>query len=81
MWRAVHTTDHFCGVHKVLAQMRDVLKEYRFVIKCNVVEQYEVLVNLSHIADVRNDGDVEKLRKKTYGEKLAHSCHTCAVDL
>ena len=35
-------------------QMWDALEEYCFMSQCDVIEEHQVLVNLSHVAHVRN---------------------------
>ena len=43
----------------MLAQMRDVLQEDDFVPQRDVIEEHEMLMNLSHIADVGHDWHAE----------------------
>jgi hypothetical protein len=40
-------------------EVRDVLEKNLSVTHCNVVHQNEVLVDLSHVADVRQHGNVK----------------------
>jgi hypothetical protein len=61
--------------------MRDVLKEENFMFKCNPVEQHQVLMKLPHVSDVRNDGQVEFLRKQTHSEKFTDTSEPGSVGL
>ena len=40
-------------------QMGDTLEKYSFMPQRNAIEQHQVLVNLSHVAHVRNDSQTE----------------------
>ena len=46
-------------VHKMWLQMGDTLEKYSVMPQRNVIEQHQVLVNLSHVANVRNDSQTE----------------------
>ena len=48
---------------EIVAHMGDILKQQCFVPKRDVVEQDEVLVDLSHITHVRNNGQIEFSRQ------------------
>ncbi len=50
---------HRSGMHKVFAQVRDMLQKQSVMTEGNVVEEYEMLMDLAHVADVRHDGDAE----------------------
>ena len=41
--------------------------------ECNVVEQNEVPMNLTHIADMRNNRQSEFARQQTYGEEFGNA--------
>ena len=47
----------------------------------NVIDQHQMLMNLAHIADVRNDGNVILTRQQADGEKFAHTAQARAVGL
>lgn len=40
-------------------QMGDTLEKYSFMPQRDVIEQHQVLVNLPHVANVRNDSQTE----------------------
>src|SRR5258708_20598708 len=42
------------GIHEVSLKMRNALKEYRFMSHGNVIEENQMLMNLSHVTHVRN---------------------------
>jgi hypothetical protein len=44
---------------EAVLQMRDVLEEDGFVVEGDVIEQHEVLVDLAHVADVRDHRNTE----------------------
>ena len=52
-----------------------------FVAECDVVEQNKVLMQLSHVANVRHNGNVKLARKQANGEKFAHARHSHGVHL
>ena len=62
-------------------QMRDALEKYSFVSHGDVIEQNQMLVNLSHVADVRNDSQAEFSRQKADREELRNSSNPRAVHL
>jgi hypothetical protein len=43
----------------MLLQVRDVFEEVQLMVERHVVKKNEVLVNLAHVADVRNNGQAE----------------------
>jgi hypothetical protein len=57
-------------IHEVSLQVRDALKEYRFMSHRDVIEQDQVLMNLPHIADVWNYLQSELSRQQAHREKL-----------
>jgi hypothetical protein len=68
-------------MHKVFAQMGNVLEENGFVAEGDVVEQSKMLVKLPHVADVRYNGYVESAAKQTDGEEFAHSRNPHGIGL
>ena len=48
-----------CRKNKLASQMRYVFKEQDFLSQGNVIEQYQVLMQLSHITHVRYHGQAE----------------------
>ena len=61
--------------------MWDALEEYRFVSHGNVIEQNQMLVNLSHVTDVRNHSQAELSRQQAHRKELGNPRHPRAVDL
>ena len=62
-------------------KMRDVFQEHYLVAKRNVIEEYEMLVQLAHVANVRNDRQAKLLGHQTDSEKLAHTREPGAIRL
>jgi len=65
----------------VRLEMRNALKKQRLVSHGDVIEQHQMLVNLSHISHVRNDAQAELSRQQAYGEELGNSGNPRAVHL
>ena len=61
------------GMDEVLAQVRDVLEEECLVAHANVVEEDEMLVELSHVSHMRDDGDAELSGEQTDRQELRDS--------
>src|SRR5579885_2278971 len=68
-------------MHKSLAQMRNVFEKHHRMPKSDVVEQHQVLMNLTHIANVRHNRQPELARKQADREELADSRHPRAIHL
>src|ERR1700749_1994714 len=68
-------------MHEVLTKVRNVLEECHFVIERYVVEQHQMLMHLSHVTDVRNNGPIEDLCHEAHSEKFADARNSGAVDL
>ena len=68
-------------MNKVRAQMRDVFQKLFGMPDRDVVEEHEVLMNLAHVADVRNDGDAELFREQADRNKFADAAEARAVGL
>jgi hypothetical protein len=47
--------------------MGDVLKKVHFVVECHTVKEHQVLMNLAHVANMRNDRQLELLCHQTDG--------------
>src|SRR5580692_9929790 len=62
-------------------QMRDMFQKHHLVVERNVIEEYEMLVQLAHVANVRNDRQAKLLGHQTDGEKLAHTREPGAIRL
>ena len=61
--------------------MRDVFKQKRLMIETDVVEQDQMLVNLTHITNVWNDRDMFFSRHQRDGDKLAYAGDAESVNL
>src|ERR1700722_15105120 len=61
--------------------MRDVFQEHHLVAERNVIEEYEMLVQLAHVANVRNDRQAKLPGHQTDREKLAHTSEPGAIRL
>src|SRR5579863_5205160 len=61
--------------------MRDVFQKHYLMAERDVIEEYEMLVQLAHVANVRNDRQAKLLGHQTDGEKLAHTSEPGAIRL
>ena len=61
--------------------MRNALQKYRFVSHGDLIEQNQMLVNLSHVTHMRNDRQPELSRQQAHREKLRNSRNPRAVHL
>lgn len=77
----VDTILHLRGMDEVTPKMRDVLKELYFEPEADMVEENEVLMQLSHVANVRHHGKIEEFREETDSKELADPPNSCAIDL
>ena len=68
----VVTVAYAGGKYKMVAQVRDVFEKQNIVPKRNVIEEYQVLVQLPHIADMGHYRISQLLCQETYGKKFAH---------
>jgi hypothetical protein len=55
----------------MLSEMRDVFEKKLREIECDVVKEHQMLVDLSHVTDVRDDLHIELLCHSDHGEILA----------
>src|SRR6201996_1428326 len=78
---AVASTFEFRWHGKVRAQMRNVLQEEWLVPHGDVQEQDQVLMDLSHVSDVRHNGQAEFFRQQADRDELAHSSQARTVSL
>jgi hypothetical protein len=81
LWRDVDATLNFSWVNEMVLEMGNMLEEGAIETQPNPVEQNQVLMHLSHIADMGDYRKVEDLCQQTHGQKLAHPRHPGAVDL
>jgi len=65
----------------MIAKMWNVFQERGLVAKPYVVEQNKVLMDLSHIADMRDYRYIKDPGQKADGQELAYSGDARAVDL
>ena len=65
----------------MIPKMWNVFQECGLVAKPYVVEQNQVLMDLSHIADMRDHRNIKDPGQKTDGQELAYSRDARAVDL
>jgi len=66
---------------KVFSQMRDVFEKDKVVAEGDVVEQDEVLVQLPHVPNVRDDGHAKLPAKQTHSDEFADAGHAGRVHL
>ncbi len=62
-------------------QVRNVLQKQNLVSDGNVVEQHQMLVQLSHVADMRRHRQAKFSCQQAHGEKFADSAQAGAVGL
>src|SRR4029077_1408657 len=77
----VHATLHLCWINKVIPKMGDVFQEGNLESQPDMVKKNQVLMHLSHVANVRHHGKIEDLCKETDGQKLADACDSRTIDL
>ena len=65
----------------MIAQMGNVLKKLDLVSQRYVIEQNQMLMQLSHVTNMRHHRKTQFLCQKTHGEELAHSGKPCAIRL
>ena len=65
----------------MLLQVRNTFEEKRLVAKGNVVEQHQMLVNLSHISHVRYHRQAKSPRQHAYHDKFRDARNPGAIDL
>src|SRR5258708_22663939 len=83
-WRLrcpVVTDAYLCRESEMTAQMRDMLEKQSFVSQGDVVEQHKVLVQLSHVSDMRRQGKAKLSGEKTDRKKLARAGQPSTVGL
>jgi hypothetical protein len=61
--------------------MWNVFEKDRIVIKCDSIEQDQVLMELPHVTDMGNYWQVELFCEKADRQKFADTCESCAVSL
>jgi hypothetical protein len=61
--------------------MRDVFEKYDLVAEGNVIEEHEMLVQLAHVANVRNHRQTKLLCHQADGEKFAYASEPGAIRL
>lgn len=81
LWGAIHACFDAHGMDEVVAQVRDVFQKDGWQIQTNVVEQDEVLMQLSHVADMGHDRDAELLAQQTHGDELTNPSDAHGIDL
>ena len=69
------------GKDKVFLKVRDVLEKDFLVTHGDVVKEHQVLVNLTHIANVRHHRDSKNPTHQAYGQELADAADAYTVDL
>src|SRR5882757_9459273 len=77
----VDTILHLRGMDEVTPKMRNVLKELYFEAQPDMVEENQVLMQLSHVTNVRHHGKTEDPREKTDSKELADTPNSRAIDL
>jgi hypothetical protein len=59
LWRLINAVFDFARMNKMIAQVWDMLEKNGFMTERDVIEQNEVLMQLTHVTDVRHDGSAE----------------------
>src|SRR5919108_3220901 len=77
----VHTILDLGGRHKILLQMRDRFQEQNWVAHRNMVEEHQMLMNLTHIPDVRDNRQPELARQQAHRKELGNTRDARAIDL
>ena len=77
----VNTILHLRGMDEVTSKMRNVLKELYFESQLDMVEENQVLMQLSHVTNVRHYGKIEDLREETDSKELADTPNSRAIHL
>ena len=77
----VHAVFYLSRIHEVRLEVRDALEKYRFVSHGNVIEQNQMLVNLSHVPDVRNHSQPELSSQQAHRQELGNARNPGAVHL
>src|SRR5258707_13266644 len=77
----VKAATHICWKNKVFTEMRDMLEENNFVIESNVIEEYEMLMQLTHIAYVGHDRQAKLLGHYADRNELTDTCQPGAIRL
>jgi hypothetical protein len=66
---------------EVVFQMRDMFQEDDLVVKSNVIEQDQMLVQLAHVANVGNYRQAQLFRHQADSEKFAYTSEPGAICL
>ena len=64
-----------------LPQVRDVLAKPGLMSKGDVIEQYQMLMDLPHVADVRNYRQTKLASQQTDRQKFRNACNARAIHL
>lgn len=68
-------------MHKMRSEMRNMFKEKRLMSQADVVEQYQVLVQLSHISHMRHHGNAILPTQQAYRDELTHAAQPYRIRL
>ena len=68
-------------MNEVLLQMRNVFQKNDLMPQGDVVEQHEMLMDLAHIPDMRDDRQPGLARQQTDGNEFADAADARAIDL
>ena len=55
LWRGIDAAFHLRWMQEMLPQVRNGLQEDRFVTQRDMIEEYQMLVDLPHVAYMRHD--------------------------
>jgi len=75
------TAFHPCGKHEVIAQMRNMLEELDFMPQGDVVEQNQMLMDLTHVSHMRKQRKAEFPGQNADRKKFANASEPGAVCL
>ena len=79
--RLINTTGHGAGMDKMFLQMRNVFEKNHVMPERDVIEQHQMLVQLAHVANMRNDRHAKFAAQQADGDKFAHARHPHRVHL
>ena len=69
------------GMNEMLAQMGDVFEKDFFQAERDVIDQYQMLVNLPHVANMRHDFQPEFFCQQTYCQEFTDTANAGTVNL
>jgi hypothetical protein len=61
--------------------MGNVFEKRLWMSKCDMIEEYEMLVNLAHVSHMRHNWHAKLPRQQAHGYELTHSSQVRAIGL